>query len=192
MRAGDGNRTRVPSLGSSCSASELRPRAAARLLLGYRGLPLGIRGDHLGTTDGRGGRLPVPRPHLELQPSVAGCVRPPAGGPVAPRHRRTRFHRRAVRGWRGCSRSSPCVPARPAAREPPAGSMNGLGSPWCSRVNYAAVSRSHYRLSGMVLSDRSIREALAAGHIAIDPFDDELYPALVGRSARGPVLPALP
>jgi dCTP deaminase len=34
------------------------------------------------------------------------------------------------------------------------------------------MRRTHYRLSGMVLSDRSIREALAAGHIRIEPFDD--------------------
>ena len=34
------------------------------------------------------------------------------------------------------------------------------------------MRRTHYRLSGMVLSDRSIREALAAGHIAIDPLDE--------------------
>ena len=31
----------------------------------------------------------------------------------------------------------------------------------------------HYRLSGMVLSDRSIREALSAGHISIDPLDED-------------------
>ena len=31
---------------------------------------------------------------------------------------------------------------------------------------------SHYRLPGMVLSDRSIREALAAGHIKIEPLDE--------------------
>ena len=34
------------------------------------------------------------------------------------------------------------------------------------------MRRTHYRLSGMVLSDRSIREALAAGHITIDPLDE--------------------
>jgi dCTP deaminase len=34
------------------------------------------------------------------------------------------------------------------------------------------MKRTHYRLSGMVLSDRSIREALAAGHISIDPLDE--------------------
>ena len=38
--------------------------------------------------------------------------------------------------------------------------------------NYARAPAPHYRLSGMVLSDHSIREALAAGHIVIDPFDD--------------------
>src|SRR5664280_298198 len=46
---------------------------------------------------------------------------------------------------------------------------------WEARVlplNYARVALPHYRLGGMVLSDRSIREALAAGHIKIDPFDD--------------------
>ena len=31
---------------------------------------------------------------------------------------------------------------------------------------------SHYRLSGMVLSDRSIREALDTGNIVIEPFDE--------------------
>ena len=34
------------------------------------------------------------------------------------------------------------------------------------------MRRTHYRLSGMVLSDRSIREELAAGHIIIDPLDE--------------------
>ena len=34
------------------------------------------------------------------------------------------------------------------------------------------MGADHYRLSGMVLSDRSIREALDAGSIVIDPFDD--------------------
>ena len=46
---------------------------------------------------------------------------------------------------------------------------------WEARVlplNYARVALSHYRLCGMVLSDRSIREALAAGSIKIDPLDE--------------------
>src|SRR5664279_1087421 len=44
-RAGDGNRTRVPSLGSSCSASELRPRAGVTLSsVG----PSGLREDGVG------------------------------------------------------------------------------------------------------------------------------------------------
>jgi dCTP deaminase len=37
---------------------------------------------------------------------------------------------------------------------------------------WASLRAPHYRLSRMVLSDRSIREALDAGRIKIDPFDD--------------------
>ena len=44
----------------------------------------------------------------------------------------------------------------------------------------------------MVLSDRSIREALDAGHIVIDPLGSRLHPALLRRPPRRPVLPAVP
>jgi dCTP deaminase len=40
-----------------------------------------------------------------------------------------------------------------------------------SGAEYAWARRRHYRQGRMVLSDRSIREALDAGHIVIDPFD---------------------
>jgi dCTP deaminase len=46
----------------------------------------------------------------------------------------------------------------------------GLSSP--IRSGCAHARASHYRLSGMVLSDRSIREALDAGHIVIEPLDE--------------------
>jgi len=38
-------------------------------------------------------------------------------------------------------------------------------------ANCASRPRPHYRLARMVLSDRSIREAIDAGRITIDPFD---------------------
>ena len=39
-------------------------------------------------------------------------------------------------------------------------------------LNYAREPASHYRLGRMVLSDRSILEAIRAGQIGIDPFDE--------------------
>jgi dCTP deaminase len=37
----------------------------------------------------------------------------------------------------------------------------------------STVAGAHYRLTDMVLSDHSIREALAAGQIVIDPFEED-------------------
>ncbi len=54
--------------------------------------------------------------------------------------------------------------------------MTGRGGggwlPGWRAAKYAWARRPHYRHGRMVLSDRSIREALDAGHIVIDPFDE--------------------